>query len=205
MNFLAHAFLSGDDEELLVGNFIADFVKGKSALDKFDEPIRKGIKVHRAIDAFTDSHPIVSHSKDRLREKYRHYAGVIVDVFYDHFLAKNWTSYNTTPLEIFASRVYQIVQAHQTILPGPVQNFLPFMIRGNWLVNYSQAEGIGRALSGMSRRTPYESRMDESVNELIQFHDEFDNDFREFFPQLQQHVSDVIEKQKDGAKTPDEI
>lgn len=188
MNFLAHAYLSGEDEKLLIGNFIADFVKGKQALGKFDEAVKRGIYLHRSIDAFTDSHPVVQQSKSRLREKYRHYSGVIVDVFYDHFLAVHWPKYHTKPLEEYAAKTYGIVTAHHDILPERVQEFFPYMVRGNWLYNYSRVEGIARALTGMSRRTPFDSKMDEATNELIQYYDEFASEFEVFFPDLQRLV-----------------
>lgn len=188
MNFLAHAYLSGEDEKLLIGNFIADFVKGKQALGKFDEAVKRGIYLHRSIDAFTDSHPVVQQSKSRLREKYRHYSGVIVDVFYDHFLAVHWPKYHTKPLEEYAAKTYGIVTAHHDILPERVQEFFPYMVRGNWLYNYSRVEGIARALTGMSRRTPFDSKMDEATNELIQYYDEFASEFEVFFPDLQRSV-----------------
>jgi acyl carrier protein phosphodiesterase len=192
MNFLAHAYLSGGDEKLLIGNFIADFVKGRQALEKFEEPVKRGIYLHRSIDSFTDTHDIVHQSKARLRDRYRHYAGVIVDVFYDHFLALNWEKYHPAPLEEYAATTYGIVTAHHDILPDRVQQFFPYMVRGNWLYNYSRIEGIGRALTGMSRRTPYESKMDEATNELVQYFDEFQSEFTAFFPELKKSVSDFI-------------
>ena len=195
MNFLAHLYLSGDNTKLMIGNFIADFVKGRNALELFDADVRNGIFLHRAIDAFTDTHPIVAKSKTRLREKYRHYAGVIVDVFYDHFLSKNWSSYHNVPLEIYAQKVYGIIEDHKPILPGQVASFFPYMVRGNWLVNYAKTEGIGRALTGMSRRTPYESHMDQAVNDLIRYYDEFEAEFAEFFPALKGHVDKFMHEQ----------
>src|SRR5690606_12351008 len=117
MNFLAHLYLSGNDESIMVGNFIADVVKGKKALGLFEEPVKRGIELHRVIDFFTDNHPVVTQSKDRLRLKYRHYAGVIVDMVYDHCLARNWNSYTTEPLPVFAARAYGILQQHTAILP----------------------------------------------------------------------------------------
>ena len=194
MNFLAHAYLSGDNEKWLVGNFIADFVKGKSALQKFDEPVRQGIMLHRAIDAFTDTHPVVSASKSRLREKYRHYSGVIVDVFYDYFLATQWTNFHRLSLSDFADDVYAVINANYPMLPEKVQQFFPYMQRGNWLLNYARVEGISRALTGMSRRTPYVSHMDEATTELIKFSREFESEFNEFFPQLKAHV-DLYQQQ----------
>jgi acyl carrier protein phosphodiesterase len=188
MNFLAHIYLSGDNEKLMVGNFIADFVKGRAALEKFESEIAKGIDLHRAIDEFTDTHPIVLKSKVRLRPKYRHYAGVIVDVFYDHFLSKFWNHYHTQPLSEYAAKTYSTIEKYNSILPLDVSRMLPYMIRGNWLVNYSKPEGIQRALTGMSRRTPYESKMDESVHDLLEHYEEFKNEFEEFFPELKSYV-----------------
>jgi acyl carrier protein phosphodiesterase len=192
MNFLAHLYLSGNNEKLMVGNFIADFVKGRAALSKFESEIVRGIDLHRGIDEFTDTHPIVLKSKVRLRPKYRHYAGVIVDVFYDHFLSKFWNNYHSEPLTDFAERSYTTIEKYNPILPLEVSRMLPYMIRGNWLVNYSKPEGIQRALTGMSRRTPYESKMDEAVDDLIKFYDEFKTEFEEFFPELKSFVQNKI-------------
>lgn len=184
MNFLAHLYLSGDNTKLMVGNFIADFVKGRNALKHFDNEIVQGIELHRAIDLFTDTHPLVIKSKDRLRPKYRHYSGVIADVFYDHFLAKNWKVYHKETLADFASRAYSIIESFDAVLPSEVKRMLPYMIRGNWLVNYSKVEGIQRALAGMASRTPYLSKMDEATEDLIKYYEAFKEDFDTFFPKL---------------------
>jgi len=195
MNFLAHLYLSGANHKIMIGNFIGDFVKGRNSLEQFDSEIIRGIELHRAIDEFTDSHPTVTASKNRLRPKYRHYSGVIVDVFYDHFLARNWNIYHTELLPDFADKAYGIIQAHELILPKEVKFMMPYMIKGNWLVNYAKTEGIHRALSGMARRTPYESKMDEAVVDLKLNYGEFQNEFTEFFPQLnsfsQKFLSDL--------------
>src|SRR5258708_857949 len=102
MNFLAHVYLSGDHSKVLVGNFIGDFVKGKYLRDRYEPEIAKGIELHRAIDYFTDLHPIVRQSKNRLRPKYNHYSGIIVDIFYDHFLAANWNQDSEVTLPEYA-------------------------------------------------------------------------------------------------------
>jgi acyl carrier protein phosphodiesterase len=127
-----------------------------------------------------------------LRVKYRHYSGVIIDVFYDHFLARNWMNFHSVPLEVFADSVYSIVDNHIDVVPEAVKNFFPYMKRGNWLLNYARIDGIARALTGMSRRTPYESKMDESINELIQFYDEFEKEFQLFFPLLQKRAEQFL-------------
>lgn len=168
----------------MVGNFIGDFVKGRNAMEAFEPEIIKGIELHRNIDEFTDSHEIVTESKNRLRPKYRHYSGVIVDVFYDHFLAKNWNQYHTELLPDYADHVYEKIQAFDPILPMEVKYMMPYMIKGNWLVNYSKLEGINRALSGMSRRTPYESKMEEATLDLEKNYEAFKREFDTFFPSL---------------------
>lgn len=189
MNFLAHLYLSGDNHKIMLGNFIGDFVKGRNALEQFDPEIIRGIVLHRAIDEFTDSHPIVTVSKNRLRPKYRHYSGVIVDVFYDHFLARNWDTYHPELLPDFADKAYGVIQSHDPILPKEVKFMMPYMIKGNWLVNYARTEGIHRALSGMARRTPYESKMEQSVEDLKKNYAEFSQEFASFFPVLKKFVS----------------
>lgn len=186
MNFLAHLYLSGNIPEIMVGNFIGDFVRGRNVYDRFHYNIALGIELHRLIDEFTDSHLVVLESKKRLRPKYRHYAPVIVDVFYDHFLAIHWTDYHNQSLPDFANYAYMQLENHDDILPERVLQMMPYMIQGNWLVNYAKSEGIHRALSGMSRRTPYISKMEEAVHDLKEYYTEFDNEFSQFFPELKQ-------------------
>jgi len=186
MNFLAHLYLSGDDPEIMVGNFIGDFVRGRNVYEQYQYKIALGIELHRMIDEFTDRHEIVLASKKRLRTKYRHYSPVIVDVFYDHFLAMHWPSLHPQPLNEFAAYAYRQIENYDSILPVRVTQMMPYMVRGNWLVNYSKTEGIHRALTGMSRRTPYESRMEEAVRDLERYYDEFDQEFSAFFPELKE-------------------
>ena len=192
MNFLAHLSLSGTDPRVLVGNFIGDFVKGRAMLKTFDPGIVKGIELHRGIDFFTDSHSVVMESKRRLQPKYHHYAGVIVDMFYDHFLAANWKTYYLEDLQEFARRAYRLIEEHDSVLPEPVKRLLPYIIQGNWLVSYSSTEGIHRALSGMARRTLHESGMNEAVVDLKLFYEDFKSEFERFFPDLQQWASDWL-------------
>ncbi|WP_276372492.1 ACP phosphodiesterase [Chryseolinea sp. H1M3-3] len=194
MNFLAHIYLSNDDPQIMVGNFIGDFVKGRNFPDNFHAGVARGIELHRAIDEFTDRHPVVQQSKIKLRPKYRHYAGVIVDIFYDHFLSKYWTAYHATPLPQFADQVYGIMQEYHSILPAAVKNMLPYMMRDNWLVNYGNLQGIGQALKGISRRTRYDSKMNESIFELEQFYEEFKNEFETFMPDLKLHADTFLKQ-----------
>lgn len=184
MNFLAHLYLSGDQEEVMIGNFIGDFVRGRDIYSRYSFHLALGIELHREIDEFTDSHPVVLESKVRLRPKYRHYAPVIVDMFYDHFLAANWNQYHTQSLAEYAEKAYKSLQKFGSILPPQVKHLMPYMIEGNWLLNYAKPEGIHRALSGMARRTPYESKMDEAIHDLKLHYKEFDSEFTRFFPDL---------------------
>jgi acyl carrier protein phosphodiesterase len=195
MNFLAHAYLSGDNAKILVGNFIADFVKGKQAMNAFEGEIKKGIEFHRIIDEFTDTNEIVHKSKARLKPKYRHYSAVIVDVFYDHFLATDWSKYHDQPLAKFTSHVYAVVESYKQILPEGASHMLPYMSGGDWLLNYSKIEGIHRALSGMSRRTPYESKMEQASEDLRTYYEDFKTEFELFFPLLKERCDEFMRTQ----------
>lgn len=188
MNFLAHLYLSGDDEEVLVGNFIGDFVKG-SQLDQYSIKMQKGIRLHRSIDHYTDTHEVVRLSKIRLREKFRHFAPVIVDVYYDHFLAKNWADFSKIPLKQYSENFYQLMKKYVGRIPKGVTNMLKYMSRDNWLYNYQFIEGIDRALTGMSQRTKYENKMDQASQALKDHYGDFQNEFNKFFPELERHVS----------------
>jgi acyl carrier protein phosphodiesterase len=192
LNFLAHLYLSGADPKVKIGNFIGDFVKGRNLSEQFEAGIVKGIALHREIDAFTDRHPVVRESKIRLRPKYRHYSPVIIDVFYDHFLAANWANYSDQLLADFARDSYNTLEKYQALLPDQVNQMLPYMIKGNWLVGYSQVEGIHRALSGMARRTPYESKMEEATADLQLYYSEFQDEFDRFFPELKEFATQWI-------------
>jgi acyl carrier protein phosphodiesterase len=186
MNFLAHLYLSGDDPEIMVGNFIGDFVRGRNVHEQFQQNIALGIELHREIDEFTDSHRVVLESKKRLRPKYRHYAPVIVDMYYDHFLAAHWQNHHAQSLPDFAEHAYSQLKKYEPILPERVLQMMPHMVKGNWLVSYAQLEGIHRALTGMSRRTPFDSKMDEAVFDLEKSYKEFESEFLLFFPALKQ-------------------
>jgi acyl carrier protein phosphodiesterase len=191
MNFLAHLHLSGDSDDIKLGNFIGDFVKGKE-IDSYPEGIRSGIRLHRIIDSFTDSHAIVSESKSKLRGKYRHYSGVIVDVYYDHFLARNWGKYSSDPLDQFAEDAYELVRSRLHELPDRVPNLLYYMSKGNWLYNYQYVEGIRKTLTGMSNRTRFESKMQEAHQELVDHYDFFRAKFDLFYPELQKEVNKFL-------------
>ncbi|MFV8323754.1 ACP phosphodiesterase [Flavobacterium sp. LB3P21] len=183
MNFLAHIYLSGDNDLIKIGNFMADGIRGKH-FESYPIEIQKGIILHRAIDTFTDAHPIFRQSTKKLHEKYHHYAGVIVDVFYDHFLAKNWNTYSDEKLEEFVARFYQSLHNNHSILSERTKGMMPYMIEHNWLVSYQTVDGINRILTQMDQRTKNESKMRFATNELSEFYLEFENEFTNFFQEL---------------------
>lgn len=193
MNFLAHIYLSGSNELMQIGGLMADGIRGKDYL-LFPEDIQKGIVLHRAIDTFTDAHPIFRTSKHRLHENYGHYSGIIVDVFYDHFLAKNWHKYSDEKLEDFAQNFYATLEKNHLILTLKTQNMLPYLKRGNWLYNYQFIDEIERTLSQMDHRTKHKSNMGKAVKELKQFYSEFESEFTLFFDELMEFCSKEKEK-----------
>ncbi|MBC6400215.1 MAG: DUF479 domain-containing protein [Ekhidna sp.] len=192
MNFLAHILLSGDNEEVIVGNFIGDFVKG-SRLSSYSEEIQKGIRLHRSIDQFTDNHPTVLKSKKRLQGNFRHYASVIVDIFYDHFIAKNWFRFSMEPLLDFTLKFYQLMDKYTGKVPKAVSKMLVYMSSENWLYNYQYIEGIDRTLTGMSKRTKFDSKMEMAAAYLEKNYSSFEKEFNLFLPELQQHVNNFEE------------
>jgi acyl carrier protein phosphodiesterase len=183
MNYLAHIYLSFGDREITLGNFIADSIRGNQ-YKHLPIRIQKGILLHRDIDSFTDAHPVPKVSSKRLHKKYSHYSRVIVDIYYDHFLARNWADYSSTPLDIFVEKFYDLLEEHYPILPEGVQRMMPYMIGDNWLCNYGNLEGIARVLNGMNRRTRNVSKMNYAIVDLKAHYQEFENEFRIFFDEL---------------------
>jgi acyl carrier protein phosphodiesterase len=184
MNFLAHFYLSGNDTGLLVGNFLADSVKGKKYLEYAPE-VQKGILMHRFIDHFTDTHPVTATMKQRLRPRFHHYAPVVVDVFFDHFLAKNWAYYSQIPLDQFIRETYFRLETESSAFPEKSKQILKYMRMHDWLTAYSSIEGIGIVMTQMSRRTSFASGMEQGAEALREHYDEHEMDFRRFFPELQ--------------------
>lgn len=183
MNYLAHIFLSQDDPMITIGNFMADGIKGKKYLD-YPEKIQQGILLHRWIDSFTDSHPIVKQSTKRLHAKYGHYSGIIVDILYDHFLAKNWKTYHNEPLEDYINNFYKLLQDSYDILTTRIQKMMVPMIDQNWLLSYASLEGIETVLYNMNIRTKRRVPMDEAINDFKEHYDAFGKEFYAFFEEL---------------------
>lgn len=191
MNFLAHIYLSGDNDLLKIGNFMADSIRGNSYLEYPDE-VRKGILLHRYIDTFTDAHPTYRKSKHRLHKKYGHYSGVIMDIVYDHYLAKNWSRYSNEDLETYADTFYTLLQNNYDLLTERIKGMLPYMVDGNWLVSYATLAGLEKILFQMDYRTKHRANMQEAMVELAQFYTEFESEFTLFFDELQQHCKEKL-------------
>ena len=191
MNFLAHIYLSDNNDFIKIGNFMADGIRGNDYLD-YPEQIKKGIILHRYIDTFTDANETFRISKHRLHKRYGHYSGVIVDILYDHFLAKNWTKYSDESLTSFVFRFYQSLEDNFEALTPKTQRILPIMIEQNWLESYATVEGISKILFQMDYRTKFKSKMQFSVEELEAFYDDFENEFTLFFEKLRNHVKEKL-------------
>ena len=162
---------------------MADGIRGKH-FETFPLDVQKGIVLHRAIDTFTDAHPVFRQSTKKLHERYHHYAGVIVDVFYDHFLAKNWSQYSNENLEDYIQRFYQSLHDNKTILTERTIGLMPYMIQHNWLWNYRSVGGINQILTQMDSRTKNKSKMRFATEELQECYTEFEQEFTAFFEDL---------------------
>lgn len=183
MNFLAHIYLSGPKDLIKIGNFTADGIRGKDYLI-YPLEMQVGILLHRKIDSFTDNHTLFRQSSKRLYNKYSHYGRVIVDIYYDHFLARNWNNYSNENLNTFVQNFYKLITENTSILPPRFQQLAPHMITGNWLEGYADFDGITEVLSGMDRRTELKSGMSSATEDLKEHYNLFKREFEEFFNEL---------------------
>lgn len=192
MNFLAHTYLSGGNEQIIVGNFMGDYVKGKNYM-LFPEQVKKGILIHRDIDTFTDMHEVTRRSKQRLASRYHKYAGIIIDIFYDHFLASLWDSYSTLPLSEFVSRTYDLLKRNYKVLPDSIKRWFPTFLENNWMMAYAQVEGIELVLERMSANTSLPNHSAFAVEVLRKQYSVFLEDFLEFFPEIVEFLEEKYE------------
>ncbi len=192
MNYLAHLYLSGSNEEILIGNFIGDYVKGRK-YKKYSENIKKGILLHRNIDMFTDTNTIVRASKSRFKSKYGKYAGVLVDIFYDHFLTLNWNKFSSLSLDTFIKNVHEVLNKKFEYLPQKVKAFVPSFIENDWIGAYRTIEGIELVLRKMSKRTSLPDQTGFAIKTLKEDYEFLDEEFLSYFPILIEFVSDKFE------------
>jgi acyl carrier protein phosphodiesterase len=201
MNHLAHFVLSGKDEDLAIGNFVADFITNRQ-LPTFTEGVQRGIWLHREIDAFTDAHPIVKQSTKRLHPFHHKYSPVIVDVYYDFLLAKNWDKFGrldskndpSVSLPVFVKNAYNLVNSRIDELPERLQTFLPRMINDDFLMKPTTFKGLDDAFSRIEKAAAFPGNFGNAAEHLEEFLEEFDAEFCAFFPDLQKHVTEFLAK-----------
>jgi len=192
MNFLAHLYLTKDySEEVSVGNFIADAIKGQKALSFYPKDIQLGIRIHREIDSFTDTHPQFKEGTKRLHSNYGKFAGIILDIFYDHILASNWDKYSKGSLEDFAQSQYDLITTHWVYLPERTQYWYQYMYQNNLLVDYAREDVIKLVLERMDKRLGSISGMGKAIEELRMFKDEYTQEFKTVFQELQERLITV--------------
>ncbi len=189
MNFLAHLFLSCQDDDLLIGNFIADSIRNKEVAN-YSPTIQKGILLHRHIDSFTDQHPMVRRSTHRLHPHHGKYAPVVVDILFDYVLSHNWDTYSSEPLTLFSKKIYWILEQRVEDLPLKLQRRVPSMIKHDWLMNYGKEEGLRYVFETMEKRASFPTNFDKAVDHLLADYEAFEEDFNLFFPDVIQMVND---------------
>jgi len=189
MNYLAHLLLADKTSNSLLGSLMGDFVKGPVD-EAIPKPLRAAIVQHRRVDSFTDAHTIVKRSKNRISPEFRRYAGILIDVFYDHFLATQWVSFSDQPLNSFTTQVYAHLKQNSHFAPDKMQSTLNYMIHYDLLGSYQQMNGIHQALCGIESRLKRPSQLGRGIIELQQNHDALRADFMDFFPELIQFVED---------------
>jgi acyl carrier protein phosphodiesterase len=183
VNFLAHAYLADGSDESLVGSLMGDFVKGP--LDGRHGPgLTRALVLHRRVDSYTDAHPVVVGSRARVSLARRRYAGILVDLFYDHFLARHWKDYSDLSLEAFTAGVYATLRHNHALLPERLQLMAARMAAMDWLASYRDVDAIGLALDRMGERLKRGNALLGSAAELASNYDAFEADFRVFFPDV---------------------
>lgn len=183
MNYLAHFYLSGSNQQLMLGNYMGDFIKA-SEVNALPQEIKKGVLLHRFIDEYTDNHQEVLKSKELVRPYFKKYSPVVIDIYYDHFLALYWDKHHHEKLDDFAQNIYSLLQSNIELLPTKSLRFLQYLTQNNMLVNYKTIQGMEKVFQGMSYRASFNSGM-EKAHVILQKHfDELESHFNSFFPDL---------------------
>lgn len=193
MNYLAHTLLSGSNEDILLGNFMGDAIKGNK-FDHYNNDIQFGVRLHRFIDNYTDKHPKVLESNQLIRSVFHKFSGVVSDIYFDYFLANNFNKYSSVSLEEFSQNVYRILKENYDLLPERNKEMVPYMIKQNWLLSYKSLEGMERVFQGMARRTKFKSNMEEAVQELYVHQDKLEACFIPFFEDIKSNCELKISK-----------
>jgi acyl carrier protein phosphodiesterase len=189
MNYLAHLYLADETAESQLGSLLGDFVKGSRAVAEYPPGVRSGIELHRRVDAYTDAHEVVRQTKLLVSPARRRFAGILVDLFFDHFLARRWAEFHPLGLEEFSRRVYGMLREHDAMLPDRLRRMLTFMAADDWLASYREVDAVGRAVNGISRRLRRENTLADGVEELTANYASFEASFQSFFPDLIEFVA----------------
>lgn len=185
MNYLAHAWLARHHDDAILGALLGDFVRGQAALRDWPATVRAEIVRHRHIDAYTDAHPVVAGARALFEGDLRRYAGIVLDVYFDHCLARDWARWNDTPLEVFTARVYAVLRAHLAVLPPRLQAIAPRMAAHDWLGGYRQRGSVDRAVAGIATRLSRNGdRLVACLDALRRHEAAVDAAFQAFFPAL---------------------
>lgn len=193
MNYLAHLYIAEDSDESLLGNLLGDFVKGRLE-NQYGTEIIKGIRTHRKVDSYTDANAKFLECKKLLEPERRRFAGIIIDLSFDHFLAKNWAQYSDVELNDFTNRVYSLLLKHESTLPQKLRDRLPYMVHDDWLGSYKNVDTIGLALNAISRRLG--NRFERAriikggIDDIKSNYEELEEKFSEFFPELISFIDD---------------
>jgi len=187
MNYLAHCFLSCSEEDLLIGNFIADSIRNKD-LDALSPRVRDGVFLHRKIDTYTDTHPITRLGTARLHPFHGKYASVIIDIYFDYLLVKNWERYTSQDLGKWTQNIYEILERRSEDIPLKLRKNLPFMIRDNWLMRYGTEDGLRFTFDKMKNRLKYPEMFAGATDNLLNNYDDFEKEFHQFFPEVVAYV-----------------
>ncbi len=183
MNYLAHLYLADPTPESLIGNLLGDFVKGR--LDNaYDKAVTRGIRLHRRVDAFSNSHPHARRSRNRISPKRRRFAGIIIDIFYDHLLARHWAEFSDVDFSMFVANVYQVLGENQDLLPTRLNSMLATMIDEDWLRGYLELENVALSLDRVAQRLKRRNTLRGAIEELDANYAQLDEDFMVFFPDL---------------------
>ena len=186
MNWLTHIYLAAETQTSILGNFLGDFIIYPQWQKKYDETIKKGIKIHIELDKFGTCHPIFKRSCDRISKENRTFAILLIDIFYDHFLAKNWNEYSDTQIETFVKEFYKTLVKKKKILPEKLVQIMPKMIEENWLLAYRELWGIQNALNRVSSRLSIPNTLGECLEELTGNCDDLETDSKDFFSAMRE-------------------
>ena len=192
MNLVAHQFLSFNKPSLQIGNLLGETVKGNKYLD-YPEDIQQGILLHRAIDHFTDSHPIVKKSTAYFHSSQHKYAPILIDLMYDYYLIKHWRSFHPISFYLFKESCYELFHYNYENFPSGLQHMLDYLLKYDWFENYSTLEGIQKTLDGISKRTNFPNRLNYALEEMKKFENEIEKDFLSFFPEIIDFVKKFIQ------------